>query len=356
MKRRLLVSLYILISGHLWAQRPVSSGISPYSSATSFADHVSKKFSTDNERFSFVYDWICTNVTYDKDSALYFNWSASHDTKIDATLRRKKGVCENYASLLVDIATRMYIPAYVVHGFPTRISNNVDDSHAWVAVLLDNDWWLCDPTWDANGTDKRKYFLSTPQRFIETHIPFDPIWQLLEEPLYYKKTGKEKYNYKDSIAAFLKQDSLQQLMSSQQRIMKSDVKNNMVNNWGKLNNMHIAIIAGEKDEQQYNAAVGFYNKALNNYNAFINFRNNGFPSGISNEKLNQTLNAIAPLLDNARDKIKMLGSIKENFQYDAGDLIFQIDQLETKTTKQLNFLTAYLAADAKEKIKLLAGN
>lgn len=356
MKWRLLC-IYLFTSAQLYAQAPVTSTGSPYNNAASFADYAFKKFDNDLDRFSFVYDWICRNVNYDTDSALYFNWSATHDNKIEATLRRKKGVCENYASLLADISGRMFIPAYVVHGFPARRTGSVDDSHAWVAVNMNNDWLLCDPTWDATGNDKRKYFLSSPQQFIDTHIPFDPMWQLLERPLYLNYNGKEKYNYRDSIAAFLRQDSLQQLLSTQQRIKQSDIRNNMSNNWERLNNMNIAIIAGEKDEQLYNEAVKLYNDALRSYNSFIAFRNNGFRPTLTDDKVNAMLSPVGDLLKQANERIRKLGSIRENFQYDPSQLSAQMEALQVKTEKQQQFLREYLSADAKQKNRLLtAGN
>ena len=352
MKWKLLTIAAVFSIGLLQAQ-PSYNSPDPFNSAASFADYVSKKFSSDHDRFTYLYNWICNNIQYNKDSALYFNWSAPYDIKIEATLRRKKGVCENYASLLADIAGRMNIPTYVVHGFPAAKTGAGDDSHAWVAVQLNNQWWLCDPTWDAMSIAKTKYFLVAPATFIETHIPFDPMWQLLERPHYFLPGNKETFNFRDSIATFLQLDSLQQLQASQRRIRQSNTKNNMVRNWESLNNMNIAIIAGEKDEQHYNSAVKTFNEALQLYNVFIQYRNAQFQPAVSDDVLEKMLLPITALLQESKKHIKLLGSIRENFQYDPGDLLQRIHQLESNSSQQQKFIKAFTAADAKERARLL---
>jgi hypothetical protein len=353
MKRNLLILAMVCMPALLPAQSTATA--SPFSSTAGFAAYAYNKFHNDYDRFAFVYDWICRNVNYDKDSSLYFNWSASHEAKIEATLRRKKGVCENYASLLADIAGKLNIPVYVVHGYPAKQHLAVDDSHAWVAVQINREWRLCDPTWDATGTDARKYFLNRPENFIDTHIPFDPLWQLLEKPLYYKAPGNE-YDYRDSVAAFLQLDSLQQLFATKERMQRSTISNQMIKNWQGLNNMNIAIIAGEKDEQLYNAAVKYYNEALKGYNSFIHLRNNQFINAPADAELQTMLTVIIPTLKDARSILKQLGSIRDNFQYDPSELLGKIDQLQLKTAEQEKFLRAYISSDSKEKKKTLLSN
>lgn len=65
-------------------------------------------------------------------------------------------------------------------------------AHAWNAVRTSKGWYLYDPTWSSGTVDGNFQFVKDlndtwykvlPREFILTHIPFDPIWQLLNPPL-----------------------------------------------------------------------------------------------------------------------------------------------------------------------------
>lgn len=321
-------------------------------SAAEFAGYLQSRYNEPSDRLRTLYSWITANIQYDKDSAMYFNWSADHATKISATLRRRKGVCENYASLLADIAGRLNIPAYVVHGYPAYADKNKDNSHSWVAVQQKGEWFLCDPTWDAQ-TGAEKYYMQLPADFIQTHIPFDPMWQLLEHPQQYK-TGGTKFMYRDSVSAYLQMDSLQQLLATERRIKSAANQNSMTKNWQSFNRMNIAIIAGEKDEELYNAAVALLNKANVYFNAFVQYRNQQFMPAKTDAEINTMLQPVAPLLKEAADKLKEMGKITENFQYDPETIRQRITALEKRTAEQQNFLRLYFAAAPADRIKLFA--
>ncbi len=319
-------------------------------SAARFAEYLQSSYDEPSDRLKTLYSWITANIQYDKDSAMYFNWSADHAAKISATLRRRKGVCENYASLLADIAGRLNIPAYVVHGYPSYADKNKDNSHSWVAVQQKGEWFLCDPTWDAQS-GAEKYYMQLPADFIQTHIPFDPMWQLLEHPQHYK-TGGTKFMYKDSVNAYLQLDSLQQLLATERRIKSAGNQNIMTKNWQSFNRMNIAVIAGEKDEELYNAAVSLLNKANGYFNEFVQYRNQQFMPAKTDAAINAMLQPVTSLLTDAEDKLKQMGKISENFQYDPGIIRQRIAALEKRTAEQHNFLRQYFTATPAERIKL----
>lgn len=321
------------------------------SSPEKFAAYLQQRFTEPSQQLWELYNWVTTNIKYDKDSAMYFNWNAGYDTKISATLRRRKGVCENFASLFADIANRLTIPAYVVHGYPSWSPKNKDNSHSWVAVQNDGDWFLCDPTWDAQSAGGEKYFMITPTDFIQTHIPFDPLWQLLEKPVNYPMAGS-KFMYKDSVNAFLQLDSLQQFLAAERRIKNSTAQNNMTKNWQSHNRMNVAIIAGQNDEKLYNEAVVLVNRAGKYLNDFIQYRNAVFIPQKQEQEIKQMLSQITPLLKEAKNKTAAMGKQAENFQYNTETILQKIMSVEKRTGEQLDFLNQYFSAAPVERARL----
>lgn len=301
------------------------------------------------DQFRYLYSWITANIRYDKDSAMYFNWTVDHQTKITATLRRRKGVCENFASLLADISNRIGMKAYVVHGYPAYATGDQDLSHSWVAVENEAGWYLCDPTWDAQSPTE-KYYLIRPSEFISTHIPFDPIWQLLDRPKLNK--SNDSVNVNDSIAAFLKQDSLQQYLATERRIREAGKPNKMTETWAQYNRMNIAIIAGDRDMELYNGAVAQLNKANALFNEYVAYRNGQFLPPVAAVQLSGMLNPARSSLQEAREKIRNLGQLRENYQYDPAVLNERIINLEKKLVEQELFIRQYLRASPPDRLKL----
>ncbi len=76
-------------------------------------------------------------------------------------------------------------------GFHYRAGNRIKGTktnHAWNAVKLKGQWWLCDFTWGAGYVDNDKrfqwnytehYFLTDPEEFILDHFPVEEEWQLI---------------------------------------------------------------------------------------------------------------------------------------------------------------------------------
>ena len=327
----------------------------------SIARYIQSNYKTDKEKLTAIYAWVITNIRYDKDSMYHINWSLYPEEKITATLRRKSGVCENYAALFTDIALKCGFRSFVVSGY-TKQSGSVNSAgHSWCAVSLENEWYLCDPTWDAGFSGKIFYFLVSPVQFIQTHMPFDPLWQLLSNPVtdhefrkgfFYPGREKASYNIKDSINVFFQLDSLQQMEAAAGRVKRGGIENERVKNWLAYNQMKIAIVYGEKDMDLYNAAVADLNKANNIFNDFIQYRNNGFIPYKPDAKIKSMLEPISILLSSADLKLNQLGQKIENFQYDTGTIKSRLNKLKERLQDQQHFLNRYLATNEKERIKL----
>lgn len=321
-------------------------------SSSSLAGYIHKNFRSPRQQIAAAYRWITYNIEYDKDSMLYINWSKETDEKIAATLRRKKGVCDNFASVFADVLNRMQIPAYVVNGLTLQNGRAARTAHSWVALQLENKWLLCDPTWDAGYHAAPRYYLSSPSEFIYTHWPFDPMWQISPRPLSLNDfengrvviSGAAGFpSPEDSISHFLKLDNLQQLEATTRRMQAAGQQKEVVKNWTGYNNMNIAIIYGEQDMNLYNDAVANLNKANSHLNKFIEYRNNLFEPAMPDAQILRMLDPIKPAIADAYKTIESIGRVKENYQYDTGDLKERLKRAEARLQQQKDFLQRYLS-------------
>ncbi len=99
-----------------------------------------------------VYDYVCENVKYAKNSSDDIRYSAY------SALIKKKAVCQGYASLLYKMYRTLGISTRVIAGDSTFSKN----SHGWNIVKLGNYYYNVDSTWDStlfHAGKKYKYFL-----------------------------------------------------------------------------------------------------------------------------------------------------------------------------------------------------
>lgn len=348
-----LVGIFPFLKGQTWrssaliSRNAISIPDSTSRSSPAIARFVQEKYTTKEDQLQVLYNWVINNIRYEVDSSYYFNWSVDAEAKIAATLRRRSGVCENFAALFADLATRIGVPAFVVHGYADGSGNSLNVAHSWCAVQLGGNWYLCDPTWDAVSPGDTRYFFMSPREFVSTHIPFDPMWQLLEKPVGYdagEKNATAAFNYKDSIKAFLASDSLQQLFTIERRMQKVKGSNKLLKTWQSYNRMNIVIIGQEENMNLYNAAVENYNQAITLFNEFIVYRNNGFLPVRPDTAIENMLAPIEDLLNAAQKKLGGIGRIAENFQYDTEGLSNKIQNLARRRDEQKAYLKKYFSS------------
>ena len=111
-------------------------------------------------------------------------------------MRRKKGVCEDYSLLFDSLLTALGYESFVVSGYikDPKGNLNLKIGHAWNAVKDNGVWELYDLTWGAGYVVDSKKFVRKvtdiwydvdPSEMIKRHMPYDPMWQLLEAPIDY---------------------------------------------------------------------------------------------------------------------------------------------------------------------------
>ena len=132
------------------------------SAATAQARKLAKGAKTQAEAVEDVCDWIVKNISYDDAKAAELKDASGYTPDPDSTLKSKKGVCFDYASLGAAMLRALGIPTKIVTG-------NVSPDgiyHAWIMVYIDGTWksaqfdvepktWSrVDLTFAASGDDK----------------------------------------------------------------------------------------------------------------------------------------------------------------------------------------------------------
>ena len=112
---------------------------------------------TDYQKVKAIYDYICSNVTYDyenlDDEAYILKYTAY------AALINKTSVCQGYASLFYRMALEAGVDARVISG-------TAGGPHAWNIVKIDGKYYNLDSTWDA-GRAEYSYFLKNMNDFSD---------------------------------------------------------------------------------------------------------------------------------------------------------------------------------------------
>jgi hypothetical protein len=140
----------------------------------------------DLHRARAIWRWITANIDYD---------TAKKNYTARETLRDRRGTCQGYAELFVELARRAGIRSIEVTGYSRasgyRPGDRVVNNHAWNAVLAGGKWYLLDCSSGAGlvrdgrfARDYREhYFFTPPGEFIYSHLPELPRWQLLPDKM-----------------------------------------------------------------------------------------------------------------------------------------------------------------------------
>jgi hypothetical protein len=173
----------------------LSTPASSERSVKSLAEYLIRPARNDEEKARAIFRWITAKITYDTRAYFTGELSASNS---DLTLGSRKAVCGGFSSLFQDLGKAAGIRIETIHGYAKGYGSGVGEhfkgpsNHAWNAVWIDGQWWLMDATWgggyvNENGAYVRSFngyfFFTPPEKFIYTHFPENPEWQLLRRPV-----------------------------------------------------------------------------------------------------------------------------------------------------------------------------
>lgn len=104
------------------------------SEATNYAIKLSRQSSGDLNFVENVYHYVIENISYDKELAE--NVPSGYIPDIDETMRTKKGICFDYASLMASMLRSQGIPTKLEVGYSGTAY------HAWIDVYLKESGWI----------------------------------------------------------------------------------------------------------------------------------------------------------------------------------------------------------------------
>lgn len=195
---------------------------------------LTKECKTQIEKTRAIFIWITDNVKYDcrKFNKMQKNGrfktfkcktkeecdlkKAEYENKqINRTLKRRKGVCENYSKLFEKMCRIAGINCYYISGYTKseafQVGKMGDLDHAWNVAVIDGGYYYFDLTWAAGGctlNEKGKlkkfykkyndYYWMTPiDRLSRNHYPKDTTW--IKNSIYTKKLFKNNPFINNSI-------------------------------------------------------------------------------------------------------------------------------------------------------------
>lgn len=349
---------------HFAAERTyVNIPSSQTATSAGIAAYINSHYDSDDKKIAAVYSWITANIKYDADSIHYVILDEDNEERVTWALRRKRGVCENFAALFTDVVTQCGINSFVVEGF-TKQGGSLDRTpHVWCVAYVDNKWRLYDPTWDASRVGSMSfdphynYFNASPEELIQSHLPFDPAFQLLNYPIDYndfvrgntaQNHQKKYFNYNDTLETFQKMDRLSRYESQATRIENAGWPASKIDTKLKRTKFQMEVMNQDSDADLYNAVVDDYNSAINSLNVFLNYRNNQFQPQKSNVEVQILFQNVQKLITTANEKIKRINRSKATLQLDTGDIQKKINDLEFNLKQQQLFFKNYTDTADKE--------
>ncbi|GGF01045.1 transglutaminase domain-containing protein [Hymenobacter cavernae] len=273
------------------------------------ARYINASFSTEADKARAAFVWVARNIRYDVENQYMLEFQREPAVVVQETLAKRTGVCRHYAELYSALANQAGLKSYVVAGYGSLKSAV---GHVWCATRIDGQWYLMDPTWAAGHVSNdtfvphlsNEYYKVKPARFIETHMPFDPLWQLLRAPRTPQQfqqgivpaEPKPAFAFADSVALYEQQTPLQQLHATNRRIERNGVRNGLTFNY----------LANSRQQEEschieaYNDAMQAFSEGANKLNSFIEFFNRQFQPKKTDAQLQQLLPPIAADFEHSR--------------------------------------------------------
>lgn len=328
-------------------------------SIDSLGIYINRNFSSQEERVRAIYIWMTHHLIY-----TVYNTFTSQNEEIDekeeleAALRNRRGVCRQFARLFKALNEKVGITAYVIDGYNKNGSVIIPEIHEWCAARIDSQWYLFDPTFGMGYIDNYKFvsspnlsfFMILPQKAISTHMPFDPIWQLMERPYSYPEFEQgvideqrmfPVFHWKDSITAYSEQSDVEQMRGTTARMLVNGNRNELVDYFLQLNQSNIYIIMEDKVMKAYNEATKLQNEAIDQINLFIHYRNMLFTPKKKEKEVRRMIEIPESIIHRADSLINTIHVLSRKHKNEVLNLRQAIIDASTQIYKQKLFVERY---------------
>ncbi len=152
------------------------SGVADYLIIREFTLKLISDCKTETEKAKKIYEWIVTNIEYDDN----YTFATVFETFTD-----KKAVCFGYTALMHDMLSAAGIMSVYASGLAhvsgvennfsynnvfNSINNPSELSHAWIILYVDNNVFICDPTWHSVFNTYNGGFGISTEEIAKTHL------------------------------------------------------------------------------------------------------------------------------------------------------------------------------------------
>lgn len=274
-------------------------------SMDSISTYIENNFQTESDKIRAVFYWTAKTISYDADNMFEVKFDESLQERISRAFNTQKGNCFDYASIFNQLANAVGVKSLVISGYTKWNKVRIDNlSHAWNAARIDNKWYLFDPTWGSgyviNGVFTRRLnndnFKVDPEMMINTHMPFDYLWQFLNHPLTNQEfmdgvydDAKENFDFEKEIVRYESLPRVEQLLEVSQRIEKGGMKNQHISQAF----VHAKTAWRNEDQRtkgnKYSEIIDQFNQANKEFNEFLHYRNKQFQPIVPDEEIRKKI-------------------------------------------------------------------
>ncbi len=333
----------------------------------------------DEDTVKCVFKWIANNIRYDvkklnaiksgsliKKNSKFKTEEEYKEYLLRKVIKQKKGICEDYSLLFKSILDELGYESFVIEGY-TKTNGRVNRKigHAWNAVKVNKEWRLYDLTWAAGVVEDGKRFVKNyneqwydtdPQKMVETHMPFDPVWQLLSNPITYEafekntksETLNDSYPFNNLIADFIRKENNLQMKDQLNRSREMGDGIRLITKWRKRMTKSVGLYGITSQKDLLDEATENSNEAVDLFNEYVKAKNKQFKGK------KWTLEKAKQNLENAKDNLLSGMGVYKSIEVEdkkatnfLNKAIRQSEKLLKDINKELTFL---------EKMKQHMGN
>lgn len=153
------------------------------------------------EKVYTIYTYIGEYYKYDlRRLKLIYKREIKRELYLSEVIKKKKGVCGDFANLFVTLCDSMDIGCFRVSGYSKTMNlfhpvRKNYYNHSWNVVRIDGKWYPVDVTFGIRHFTKKKwdrdqinynFLLTDPVLFGKFHLPADPAFQLVRDERSYK--------------------------------------------------------------------------------------------------------------------------------------------------------------------------
>ena len=323
MKRIILFTFLLIITGSMNAadystiDKHAATVPPTLKTANDIARYLTTNLTSPTDKVRAIYYWISHAIVYDVAKMYSSDTYTDPQELVDKVLKTRRGVCANYAALFNACCKEVGVQSYIIEGYTRQNDKVVGIAHAWNAVRINGTFYDIDATW-ASGYLKGStytqqfrdnYFMIPPAEFIKTHMPFDPIWQFLNNPVTHKEfevgdfsrlKKESNYKYADSIKVHSGLNAWDKLPRENNRIAAAGLTNEMIKNKIAQNQLGIS-------SDIFNKAADYFNKAVEKFNYYIKCKNSQFENlSMKDDKILELLSATRQSLEMAEQTLSRI--------------------------------------------------